>query len=68
MHPPGAQEKVLEIATTLGLNVSVAVAYEVSVRESGMAALSRLLGGTKAKQLQYMQSWEIQNHAAFLIN
>ncbi|XP_024043880.1 uncharacterized protein LOC18047028 isoform X2 [Citrus clementina] len=56
MHPPGAQEKVLEIATTLGLNVSVAVAYEVSVRESGMAALSRLLGGTKAKQLQYMQS------------
>ncbi|KAH9732743.1 propionyl-CoA carboxylase [Citrus sinensis] len=45
MHPPGAQEKVLEIATTLGLNVSVAVAYEVSVRESGMAALSRLLGG-----------------------
>lgn len=35
MHPPGAQEKVLEIATTLGLNVSVAVAYEVSVRESG---------------------------------
>lgn len=55
MHPPGAQEKVLEIATTLGLNVSVAVAYEVSVRESGMAALSRLLGGTKAKQLQYMQ-------------
>lgn len=56
VHPHGAQEKVLEIATALGLNVSVAVAYEVSVRESGMAALSRHMRGTKAKQLQYMRN------------
>ncbi|KAJ4726965.1 Propionyl-CoA carboxylase [Melia azedarach] len=35
MDPPGAQEKVLEIASNLGLNVSVGVAHEVSVRESG---------------------------------
>ncbi|KAK4848518.1 hypothetical protein QYF36_014014 [Acer negundo] len=35
MDPLGAQEKVIEIATSLGLNVSVAVAHEVSVRELG---------------------------------
>ncbi|TXG62873.1 hypothetical protein EZV62_009867 [Acer yangbiense] len=35
MDPLGAQEKVIEIATSLGLNVSVAAAHEVSVRESG---------------------------------
>lgn len=31
MDPLGAQQKVLEIANSLGLNVSVAVAHEVSV-------------------------------------
>ncbi|KAK2650314.1 hypothetical protein Ddye_017803 [Dipteronia dyeriana] len=35
MDPLGAQEKVIEIATILGHNVSVAVAHEVSVRELG---------------------------------
>ncbi|KAK3194803.1 hypothetical protein Dsin_026113 [Dipteronia sinensis] len=35
MDALGAQEKVIEIATRLGLNVSVAVAHEVSVRELG---------------------------------
>ncbi|GAV76466.1 DUF1446 domain-containing protein [Cephalotus follicularis] len=35
MDPPGAQEKVLVIARSLGLSVSVAVAHEVSVRKSG---------------------------------
>ncbi|KAL5796188.1 hypothetical protein ACOSQ2_001008 [Xanthoceras sorbifolium] len=35
MDPLGAQEKVLEIATGLGLSVSVAVVHEVSVRELG---------------------------------
>ncbi|XP_044494743.1 uncharacterized protein LOC123217705 isoform X3 [Mangifera indica] len=32
MDPPGAQEKVLEIAASLGLSVRVAVAHEVSVK------------------------------------
>ncbi|XP_022757271.1 uncharacterized protein LOC111304704 isoform X2 [Durio zibethinus] len=36
MDPLGAQEKVLEIASSLGLCVSVAVAHEVFVNESGM--------------------------------
>lgn len=31
VDPLGAQQKVLEIANSLGLNVSVAVAHEVSV-------------------------------------
>ncbi|XP_057454582.1 uncharacterized protein LOC130746081 isoform X2 [Lotus japonicus] len=35
MDPLGAQQKVLEIASTLGLNVSVAVAHEMSITESG---------------------------------
>ncbi|KAJ0110526.1 hypothetical protein Patl1_00407 [Pistacia atlantica] len=35
MDPPGAQEKVLEIATSLGLSVRVAVTHEVSIKESG---------------------------------
>lgn len=39
VDPPGAQEKVLEIASNLGLNVSVGVAHEVSVRESGTPGL-----------------------------
>ncbi|KAL5828096.1 hypothetical protein ACOSQ4_019893 [Xanthoceras sorbifolium] len=39
MDPLGAQEKVLEIATGLGLSVSVAVAHEVSVRELGTGSL-----------------------------
>ncbi|KAK6239863.1 hypothetical protein QUC31_005332 [Theobroma cacao] len=40
MDPLGAQEKVLEIASSLGLNVSVAVAHEVFVNESGSGPLS----------------------------
>lgn len=35
VDPPGAQQNVIEIASSLGLSVSVAVAYEVSVKESG---------------------------------
>ncbi|XP_058744017.1 uncharacterized protein LOC131616653 isoform X1 [Vicia villosa] len=35
MDPLGAQQKVLEIATALGLDVSVAVAHEVSVTDLG---------------------------------
>ncbi|KEH18909.1 putative acyclic terpene utilization [Medicago truncatula] len=35
MDPLGAQQKVLEIATTLGLDVSVAVSHEVSVTNLG---------------------------------
>ncbi|XP_073226996.1 uncharacterized protein [Cicer arietinum] len=35
MDPLGAQRKVLEVATTLGLDVSVAVAHEVSVTSLG---------------------------------
>lgn len=38
VDPPGAQEKVLEIATSLGLSVRVAVTHEVSVKELGMTA------------------------------
>ncbi|XP_047148777.1 uncharacterized protein LOC124821024 [Vigna umbellata] len=36
MDPLGAQHKVLEIADSLGLNVSVAVAHEVSVTNIGI--------------------------------
>ncbi|OMP00439.1 hypothetical protein COLO4_12678 [Corchorus olitorius] len=39
MDPLGAQEKVLEIAGSLGLYVSVAVAHEVFVNESGSEPL-----------------------------
>ncbi|XP_050387812.1 uncharacterized protein LOC126804087 isoform X2 [Argentina anserina] len=35
MDPPGAQEKVIEIASSLGLNVSVAVAHEISLTNIG---------------------------------
>ncbi|XP_062118186.1 uncharacterized protein LOC133831783 isoform X2 [Humulus lupulus] len=35
MDPFGAQEKVVEIASSLGLNVSVGVAYEVCVGKAG---------------------------------
>lgn len=39
VDPPGAQRNVIEIADSLGLNVSVAVAYEVSVKEPGNYSL-----------------------------
>ncbi|KAL6290237.1 hypothetical protein ACE6H2_007747 [Prunus campanulata] len=35
MDPHGAQEKVIEIASSLGLSVSVAVAHEISVTNTG---------------------------------
>ncbi|KAJ1381309.1 Acyclic terpene utilization [Sesbania bispinosa] len=35
MDPLGAQQKVLEVASTLGLNISVAVAHEVSATNLG---------------------------------
>ncbi|RXI08032.1 hypothetical protein DVH24_014598 [Malus domestica] len=35
MDPHGAQEKVIEIAGSLGLNISVAVAHEVSITNTG---------------------------------
>ena len=37
VDPPGAQEKVMEIASSLGLSVSVGVAHEVSVSKSGIS-------------------------------
>ncbi|XP_022147383.1 uncharacterized protein LOC111016330 isoform X1 [Momordica charantia] len=37
MDPPGAQKNVIEIAESLGLSVSVAVSYEVSVKEPGIS-------------------------------
>ena len=39
MDPPAAQQNVIEVAGSLGLNVSVAVAYEGSVKESGNCSL-----------------------------
>lgn len=39
VDPPGAQQNVIEIASSLGLSVSVAVAYEVSVKEPGNCSL-----------------------------
>ncbi|XP_062000698.1 uncharacterized protein LOC133717943 isoform X1 [Rosa rugosa] len=38
MDPPGAQEKVIEIASSLGLSVSVAVAHEISLTNIGSAS------------------------------
>lgn len=35
VDPHGAQEKVIEIASSLGLSVSVAVAHEISVANTG---------------------------------
>lgn len=35
MDPHGAEEKVIEIASSLGLSVSVAVAHEISVTNTG---------------------------------
>lgn len=35
MDPCGAQEKVLEVANSLGLSVSVAVAHEIGLTKSG---------------------------------
>ncbi|XVF22584.1 hypothetical protein REPUB_Repub12eG0184100 [Reevesia pubescens] len=40
MDPLGAQGKVLEIASSLGLCVSVAVAHEIFVNESGSGSLA----------------------------
>lgn len=37
MDPPGAQEKVLEIAGNLGLSITVAVAHEVALENSGIS-------------------------------
>lgn len=39
VDPLAAQQKVIEVAGSLGLNVSVAVAYEGSVKESGNCSL-----------------------------
>ncbi|XP_040372115.1 uncharacterized protein LOC121048798 isoform X3 [Rosa chinensis] len=38
MDPPGAQEKVIEIASSLGLSVTVAVAHEISLANIGSAS------------------------------
>lgn len=35
VDPPGAQAKVIEIASSLGLSVSVAVAHEISLTNIG---------------------------------
>ncbi|XP_057980078.1 uncharacterized protein LOC131165917 isoform X2 [Malania oleifera] len=39
MDPHGAQDKVLEIGNSLGLNITVAVAHEVAFRMSGSESL-----------------------------
>lgn len=39
MDPLGAQEKLIEIASSMGLNVSVAVAHEVFVEGLGIRGL-----------------------------
>ncbi|KAL9258615.1 hypothetical protein AKJ16_DCAP17353 [Drosera capensis] len=44
MDPMGAQEKVLEIASSLRLNITVGVAHEVSIDSSGMHPPHPLLG------------------------
>ena len=41
MDPCGAQEKVREIASSLGLSVSIAVAHETFVTESGTLSCIR---------------------------
>ncbi|KAL5565607.1 hypothetical protein UlMin_028771 [Ulmus minor] len=43
MDPSGAQEKVLEVASSLGLNISVGVAHEVSVTNT-VKGISTYLG------------------------
>ncbi|GLT60667.1 hypothetical protein SLA2020_334240 [Shorea laevis] len=45
MDPVGAQEKVLEIASSLGLSVTVAVAQEVSLQELGSLPQKTFEGG-----------------------
>ncbi|XP_030936826.1 uncharacterized protein LOC115962093 isoform X1 [Quercus lobata] len=50
MDPCGAQEKVREIASSLGLSVSIAVAHETFVTESGSPSSlekSYLMGGVR---------------------
>ena len=37
VDPPGAQEKVLEIACNLGLSITVAVVLEVALENSGIS-------------------------------
>ncbi|KAF8379471.1 hypothetical protein HHK36_028907 [Tetracentron sinense] len=39
MDPLGAQEKVVDIASSLGLNITIAVAHEVSLAKSGSMSL-----------------------------
>ena len=41
VDPCGAQEKVMEIASSLGLSVSIAVAHETFVTESGTLSCIR---------------------------
>lgn len=36
MDPSGAQKKVIEIANSLGLNIAVGVAHEVSISNTGI--------------------------------
>lgn len=60
MDPPGAQEKVLEIAASLGLSVRVAVAHEVSVKGLGMAAHFSYGLVTKRKVENYAVSVSIK--------
>ncbi|TYH63131.1 hypothetical protein ES332_D07G168700v1 [Gossypium tomentosum] len=43
MDPVSAQEKVLEVASSLGIRLSVAVAHEVFVNESGSGSLPEKL-------------------------
>lgn len=56
MDPSGAQEKVIEIARSLGLDVYVGVAHEVSVRYTGIS--NHLLDSTYLKRF----SISVLNH------
>jgi hypothetical protein len=60
VDPCGAQAKVLEIASSLGLSVSIAVAHEISVTKSGIL-------GHINELYKYCQITENHYHAIFIV-
>ncbi|XP_054783650.1 uncharacterized protein LOC129290746 isoform X2 [Prosopis cineraria] len=54
MDPLGAQAKVLEIASSLGLNISVAVAHEISTASLGSGCLHERLHNMKGGVSTYL--------------
>lgn len=59
MDPPAAQQNVIEVAGSLGLNVSVAVAYEGSVKESGNCSLLFLEVYKSKLNILYWYSYQV---------